>query len=70
MEVGANYPHDGVLREFRGLTVLRTYLSHAKGASPGSYFSFTKAAGTLNDSVCHFMREPNWTGCVRLSTTA
>lgn len=70
MEVGANYPHDGVLREFRGLIVLRTYLSHAKGASPRSYFSFTEAAGALNDSVCHFMRELDWTGCVRLLTAA
>jgi len=70
MEVGANYPHDGVLREFRGLIVLQTYLSHAKGASPRLYFSFTEAARALNDSICHFMRELDWTSCVRLSTTA
>jgi hypothetical protein len=57
MEVEANYPHDGVLREIRGLIVLRTYLSHAKGASPRSYFSFIEAIGALNDSICHFMRE-------------
>ncbi len=70
MEVGANYPHDGVLREFRGLIVLRTYLSRAKGASPRSYFSFTEVTGALNDFVCHFMCELDWTGCVRLSTAA
>jgi hypothetical protein len=70
IEVGANYPHDDILREFKGLIVLRTYLSHAKGASPRSYFSFTKAAGAFNNYVCHFMRELDWTGCVRLSTTA
>ncbi len=69
MEVGANYVHDDVLREFRGLIVLRTYLSHAKGASPRSYFSFIEAAGALNDFVCHFMHELDWTSCVRLSTT-
>jgi hypothetical protein len=57
MEVGANYPHDRVLKEFRGLIVLRTYLSHAKGASPRSYFSFIEAARALNDFVCHFIRE-------------
>ncbi len=47
MEVGANYPHDSVLREFRGLIILRTYLSHAKGANPRSYFSFIEASGAL-----------------------
>jgi hypothetical protein len=57
MEVRANCLHDGVLKEFRGLIVLRTYLSHSKGASPRSYFSFTEAAGALNNSICHFMRE-------------
>jgi hypothetical protein len=70
MEVGANYPHDGILREFRSLIVLQTYLSHAKGANPRSYFSFTETARALNDSVCHIMRKLDWTGCVRLSTTA
>jgi hypothetical protein len=70
MEVRANYPHDGVLREFKGLIVLWTYLSRAKGASPRSYFSFIEAAGALNDYVCHFMRELDWTSCVHLSTTS
>jgi hypothetical protein len=70
MEVGVNYPHDGVLKEFRGLIVLRTYLSHAKGASPRSYFSFIEATGAFNDFICHFMRELDWTCCVHLSTTA
>jgi hypothetical protein len=28
------------------------------------------AAGALNDFVCRFMRELNWTGCVRLSIAA
>jgi hypothetical protein len=57
MEVKANYPRDGVLREFKSLIVLQTYLSHAKGASPRSYFSFIEAARVLNDFVCHFMRK-------------
>jgi hypothetical protein len=70
MENGVNYLHDGVLRESRGLIVLQTYLSHAKGANPRSYFSFTKATRTFNDFVCHFMRELDWTGCVCLSTMA
>ncbi len=70
MEVRANYPYDGVLRDFRGFIVLRTYLNHAKGVSPRSYFSFTKAAGALNDSICHFMRELDWTSCVCLLIVA
>jgi hypothetical protein len=57
MEVEDNYLHDGVLREFRGLIVLWTYLNHAKGASPRSYFSFTEVARAFNDSICHFMLE-------------
>ncbi len=40
MEVGANYPHDGALREFKGLIVLRTYLSHAKGGQSKIIFLF------------------------------
>jgi hypothetical protein len=59
MEIEANYLHDGVLREFRGLIVLRTYLSHAKGANPRSYFSFTEVVGALNDYVCHFIHKLN-----------
>nr|YP_006234333.1 hypothetical protein HusqMp92 [Phlegmariurus squarrosus]AEV55832.1 hypothetical protein HusqMp92 [Phlegmariurus squarrosus] len=38
-KVGANHPHDSVLREFRGLIVTQTFSGHAKGASPRSYCS-------------------------------
>jgi hypothetical protein len=69
MEVRANYLHDGVLKEFRGLIVLWTYLSHAKGGSLILYFSFIEAAGAFNNFVCHFMCELDWIGCVRTPTS-
>jgi hypothetical protein len=57
MEVGANYPHDSVLREFRGLIVLRTYLSHAKGASPRSYFSLTEDSKKISIFKLNFLNK-------------
>jgi hypothetical protein len=69
MEVKANYTHDDVLRGFKGFIVLQTYLSHAKGASPRSYFYFTNVRRALNEHVCHFMCKLEWTCCVHLLTT-
>jgi len=69
MEVEVNYTHDNVLREFKGHIILLTYFSHAKGASPRSYFSFTNVAGVLNDYVCHFICKLDSTCCVHFLTT-